>query len=382
MDPTRERNTVNNAIQDKSRRLQLLTYSLVTIAVLIVAFTLIGLISWVAVLKGAGRSATSGELLMMVGLLVLALLSLALICGFLSLARLISSATSRADALDHRITVLAEQLVARSGHTRTNSGLQDEAAELAERLISIEELLILPESERLRRFQLWRQRETERRLAEADRCVRIGDFRGARVELDRLAEQIGDDERIPKARQAVEKASEAAQANDLATAQGRINDLMGMARYAEAERVATELAQQYPNAAEPVGLLGHVRHERQLFEKQHRQRMHDEIQQFVHQRRWQEAASAARQFIQAFPTGPDTEALRTELETLLANADIQARRQQEEDFKSHLQAKRYWDALELARKIISEHPLSPQAHALRAQLPRLEELAHQQTPET
>lgn len=373
---------MNNMIQDKSRRLQLLSYSLVTIAVLIVSFSLIGLISWAAVLKRSGRPATGMELLMMVGLLVLALLSLAVICGVLSVSRLLSSATDRADVLGHRITVLAEQLLSRSVNNQTDTGLRNEAAELLERLITIEELLILPEPERERRFELWRHRETEKRLTEADRCVKIGDFRSARVELDRLADQIGDIERIAQARQAIEKASEAARSNDWATAQGRVRDLMGVGRYAEAERVATELAQQYPNATEPIGLLGHVRRERQLFEQQHRQRMHDEIQQFVHQRRWQEASVAACQFIQTFPTGPDTEALRTELETLLANADIQARRQQEEDFKGHLQEKRYWDALELARKIISEHPLSPQAHALRVQLPRLEELAHQQTPDS
>jgi tetratricopeptide (TPR) repeat protein len=332
------------------------------------------------VLSREGRSAASVELLFMVGLLILSLTALAVILGVLTIARLIQQVALRAEALDHRITVLAEQLVSRPPATPTGGDTQSDTGNVIERLINIEELLILPEPERERRFQLWRQREIEKRLAEADRCVKIKDFHGARLELDRLAEQTGEIDRIAKARQSVENAAEAAQTNDLTAAQGRIRDLMGVGRYADAERVASDLAQQYPNAAEPIGLLGHVRRERQLYEKQHRQRMHDEIQQCVHQRRWQEAADATRRFIQAFPNGPETEALRSELETLLANADIQSRKQMEDDFKSHLKDKRYWEALELARKIISEHPLSPQSQALRSQLPRLEELANAQGP--
>jgi hypothetical protein len=109
--------------------------------------------------------------------------------------------------------------------------------------------------------------------------------------------------------------------------------------------------------------------------------MHEEIQQFVHQRRWQEALRAAQQFLQTFPNGSDSDSLRSQLETLEANADIQARQALEKQIKEHLQQHRYWDAVALARRIIAEHPLSPQANALRSQLPRLEELAHQQEPQ-
>jgi hypothetical protein len=371
---------VNHSIEHKIRRPQLMTYSLVTIAVLIAAFTLIGLITWVLVLTNEDRTAASVELLLMVGLLIQALLALAVILGILTVTHQIQEAAQRAEALDNRITVMAEQLVSRPARDSVSNDTRSDTANVIERLINIEELLILPEPERERRFQFWRQREIEKRLAEADRCVKIKDFHGARLELDRLAEQVGEFDRIAKAREAVENASEAAQANDLTAAQSRVNDLMGVGRYAEAERVAANLAQQYPNTAEPIGLLGHVRRERQLYEKQHRQRMHDEIQQLVHQRKWHEAAEATRRFIQAFPNAQETEGLRGELETLLANADIQARKQLENDFKGHLTEKRYWDAMELARKIISEHPLSPQAQALRVQLPRLEELANTQGP--
>ena len=68
----------------------------------------------------------------------------------------------------------------------------------------------------------------------------------------------------------------------------------------------------------------------------------------------------------------------TDVLTLLtANADIQSRQALEQQLKELVRQHQYWDALALARRIISEHPLSPQASALRGQLPRLEELARQ-----
>jgi hypothetical protein len=130
-----------------------------------------------------------------------------------------------------------------------------------------------------------------------------------------------------------------------------------------------------------VGLVGRVRRERQIFEQRHRQRLHEEIQQFVHHRRWREAAHAANEFVNTFPTGPDSDALRAQMETLQANAEIETRQILERELKELLQQHRYWDALGLARRIIAEYPLSPQANALRRQIQRIEELARQHEPQ-
>jgi hypothetical protein len=167
---------------------------------------------------------------------------------------------------------------------------------------------------------------------------------------------------------------------DIEIATRRISDLMTMARWEHAEQYARELTQKYPEATEPRQLHERVREERKLFDQRHRQRMHDEIQQFVNQRRWREAAGAADTFIQTFPTGLDTDALRQQIETLKANAEIEIRQQLERHIKEHIQRKDYWAALELARRIIAEYPFSPQANVLRMQLGRVEELARQQGP--
>ena len=74
----------------------------------------------------------------------------------------------------------------------------------------------------------------------------------------------------------------------------------------------------------------------------------------------------------------DTDALRVELETLEANAEIQTRQQLEQQIKEHISRQEYWDALAIARRIMADFPFSPQANALRTQIPRLEELARTQ----
>ena len=73
-----------------------------------------------------------------------------------------------------------------------------------------------------------------------------------------------------------------------------------------------------------------------------------------------------------------TDALREQISTLEANADIETRQQLETQYKAHITQQNYWEALELARRIISDYPLSPQANVLRDQIPRLEELTQKQ----
>ncbi len=167
-----------------------------------------------------------------------------------------------------------------------------------------------------------------------------------------------------------------------AEATRRAEDQMSMARWDDAEAIALDLAEKYPLSADPAALIIRVQRERKLYEQRNRLRLHDEIQQLVRQRRWQEAAAAARKFIENFPVGVDADALRGQMETLQANADIELRQQLEQQLKDYIRNQQYWDALGLARRILNEHPLSPQANALRGQIARLEELARRLPPPT
>jgi hypothetical protein len=282
-------------------------------------------------------------------------------------------------SMDQHLAALAQQAFSQVA-TPTRPEPNPELTEVRKLLADMREILLLPEEQRMARYRTLMQLELRRRLILTNQYIDAREFHRAREELGSLTDRFGTTEDIRKMNERLAAAMRLALREDIEIATRRISDLMTMARWEHAEQYARELTQKYPDAVEPRQLLERVREERKLFDQRHRQRMHDEIQQFVNQRRWREAAGAADMFIQTFPTGLDTDALRQQLDTLKANAEIEIRQQLERHIKEHIQRKDYWAALELSRRIIAEYPFSPQANVLRMRLPRLEDLARQQGP--
>jgi len=354
-------------------------HALIAITAFIGTVTFVGLVVSLVMLGLYDQSVPAMKLLATAGLLAGGCTACGLMIAAITLIRRLQRLSEQTASLEQRTAILAEYTIVRARAPGSASATLD-PAEVLRLLADIRETLVLPADQRQRRFQNLFQAELQKRLADAEAFVASGDFHRARAQLKILTDRFGPNERVRAVEAQVEKAAQAAQEQDVRHARDRIKDLMGLSQWDEAERLARELADKYPTAAEPLGFIEHVCRERQLYEQRHRNRLHDEIQQFVHQRRWQEAAQAARQFVGTFPVGPDTEALRVQLETLEANAEIQARQELEQRIKECIGQQQYWDALALARRILADYPFSPQANALRAQLPRLEEFARNQKP--
>jgi hypothetical protein len=356
-------------------------YAMVSILVAIGLVTVLGLPAAVIVIVARQQGGfAGGDVLGVAGLLVGSLTAFGLLVIGIIIYRQIETLLEKMTAIDQQTAILAEQSMVRTqAHTYAQSAAVN-PAEIRALLEKIHEVLLLPEQERAARFRALMDKEFARRLATVDHLVSTSEFHQAREELGVLAERFGEDPRILEAANRLEKAAEAGRANDTARVIRFVKELVAQGRWDESERVMVELAKKYPNSAEPAGLLERLRQERKKFELQNRQRMHDEIQQFVNERRWQEALTATHKFVEAFPAGPDTDALKAQLPTLEANAEIQARQTLERYIKDYIEKQQYWDALALARRILTDYPLSPQANALRAQIPRLEELARKQAP--
>jgi hypothetical protein len=342
---------------------------------------LAGIAAAVALMARAHEPPTPGQILALAALLVTAATACGVLLAAITLSRQLSRLGERATAIDQQTAILAEQSVARTQADTYARNQTTDAADVKQMLAEIRECLLLPGEERARRFQELMDGAFRQHLAMIDTYVASHDFHRAREELANLASRFGADERTQKAQQRIEHAAEAARAGDITEISKRVEDLMGSARWDEAHRLARDLAAKYPLDAASRRVAERVMRERTIFEQKHRERMHQEIQQFVTQRRWREALQAGRQFLETFPAGVDADSLRAQMETLEANADIQARQSFERRIKEHIQQHQYWDALALVRRIMQEHPLSPQANALRGQLPRLEELARQQAPQ-
>jgi len=375
-------NYTNNSINLKNTKSLILKYSLLTIVFLIGLTTLVGL--FVAIYAISHETATAWVIpaVIIAGLVILGLLSCGLIVAIMAFIKKLDLLGDHTHSLDQRTAILAEQSVARSHADSSRSPANYHATEILTMLGEIRDVLLLPDQERRHRYQQMMEDEFQKRKEAVEHLAHSFDFHRARDEMAAFIKRFGTDERIRELQNRIEEMAEAARVNDIKEVTKKVENMMGLTYWDDAESLTRELARKYPAASEPVALLDRVRRERQLFEQNHRQRMHDEIQQFVNMRQWRKALEAGLRFINTFPTGPDTDVLRQQIATLEANADIQARQELEKQIKELIQQNQYWDALELARRIIADYPLSPQANALRGQLPRLEELARKQGPKT
>jgi hypothetical protein len=355
--------------------------TLIAATVAVGVVMLLGLLACVVLLtrtEVTGDSATAIVVLAMAMIGILGLTGCGALASLAYLVRRVQQLSRHAEALDHRTAVLAEQSVSRASGSEAPATDQVDLSQMESLLTEIREVLLLPEEQRNRRFRKMVEREFKKRLSAAESYIESGDFHHARQELGSLSDRFGHNDQIRDMAQRLEAAADAARSQDIDKATQQLQDLMGMGHWQRAISKARELSEKYPDSREARNLLDRVHQEREHFEKNHRHRMHEEIQQFVKQKRWREAAGAAERFIETFPEGSDADALRAQIETLKSNAEIEIRQQLEEHIKGYISKKKYWDAVELARRIIAEYPFSPQANALRTQLPRLENLAQQQ----
>jgi len=345
---------------------------LAALAVAVAGLVLSGAILGRILMRGADTAPAGLEVLAWAVGLAATVTACGLLLGMATMVRRLAGLAEQVGQLAQHTAIRAEQEAARAPEPAIDPRRLDA---LLTAMNEVKELLVLPESQRERRFRALAEREIRTQLDKARALAACRDFHRARQQLAVLSERFGPDPRIEQAGSDIKEATRQAQEADIESAREEVKHFVDLNQWDRAEHLARELADKYPDTQEPMRLIEYVCRERQLFEQRHRLRMHEEIQKHVHQRRWQEAAEAARRFIATFPVGPDTDALRGQLETLEANAEIQTRQQLEGEIKEHLQRQEYWDALAIARQIIADYPFSPQANALRNQLPALEERA-------
>jgi len=189
-----------------------------------------------------------------------------------------------------------------------------------------------------------------RQLGKARAMLRDAEARfGATLTLERLTERIRE-------------ASSRREPLDYVHTKRLIEEAISSGRWTLAERYVHALYLNHPESARC----------RKLWDDTRRARLHAHVQSCVTEHHWDEALVGAREFLERFPGSIEAETLRSRIDTLKANAEIQQRKQYETRFKELVRTHRYTEALRLARHVIGQFPDSPQANALRQQIPMLE----------
>jgi tetratricopeptide (TPR) repeat protein len=235
-------------------------------------------------------------------------------------------------------------------------------------------LLLTPEERQAKRRR--QQEETGERLVRdlRDAAVR-GDFAVAAELLRRLVAEFPADARAAELEAALIAARTAAVDDDLASAGQKAQDLMALAKFADARDVAQGLVARHPDEERARELLGSVAREEQAFVSEQKRRMYGELQRHATDRRWRSALASARMFLEKFPDSPEGKMVAVQIPTLEDNARLEEVRDLRDRIRECLERRRYDEALQLAREVIRRFPQTAAAAELAQQLPRLEELA-------
>ncbi|MBU0716700.1 MAG: hypothetical protein KJ749_00490 [Planctomycetes bacterium] len=184
----------------------------------------------------------------------------------------------------------------------------------------------------------------------------------ARILLRDAEAAFGVTPTLERLQSKIDEAGTRNEALDFARTRRRVGEAVNANRWAMAERLAHDLQVDHPDSPRV----------RQLWEDTRRARLYAHIQKCAEQHQWSEALAAAEEFLGRFPDNREAEALRRQLDTLRTNAEIVQRKQYEQRFKEFVAGEHYADALRIARHVIEQYPESPQAQALRLQMPALE----------
>lgn len=225
-----------------------------------------------------------------------------------------------------------------------------------------------------------RQHAEEAEYAQAKELVASmtaeGDFVRARQIIETFRARYPSSQRGRQLSEEQESHRERFESQDVRTITRQVEDLMSISAWPRARQLVQQLVERHPDSGEARQLLMRVEKEHATFQEEQRRRMHAEVQRFVSQKRWEEANVAAKTFVERFPGCSESEALLMQIPTLQNNAEIEVRQDLETKIMDYARHGRYIEAVDLARRLIERYPGSPQAEALRNQLPRLEELAN------
>ena len=225
--------------------------------------------------------------------------------------------------------------------------------------------LLAPQERELGRERLreHRERRAAEQVIEAVNARQLG---RARLLLDDAKAFFGSTPRLEKLKGRIEQAAARNEKLDYARSKRLVEEAIADGRWASAERDAQALCFDHPDSQ----LCRH------LWDDTRRARLHNHIQQRAQDHDWPEALAATEEFLERFPEGNEAEALGDQMPTLRANAEIHQRKQYEAKLKLLVEAGRYAEALRLAKLVVDRYPTSPQALALRDQIPLLEKRAN------
>lgn len=264
---------------------------------------------------------------------------------------------------------LAAELASNGSGDAENAQMSEVIALLRE----VRDISLLNEQQRTLRLDA-QAREVSRKLAEeVPALLREHNWIEARRRVQLARERFPQVASWDTFEQQIEQMRAGVEARDIESARRQIDDLAALGAWPRAMDVIRDLLHRHPNSAKANELARWVRVEHDKLEAEARSRLMAQCQEAARARDWNTAVACAHELIEAYPTSPESQALKMDLPTLQSNAEVQIRQQLEAEYRELVHQHRYYEALRLAQTVVANYPNSPQARALAEQIPRLEE---------
>ena len=151
----------------------------------------------------------------------------------------------------------------------------------------------------------------------------------------------------------------------------RIENMMSVAQFARAEKLAQALLAAIPDSNEAEALLDTVRRESFAFRTEQQSRLFAEFQRWTESRQWIKAQTVGEQLIEKYPAGKEGQKVAASMSTVRQNAHFEEARTLRDRIRDLIKRKRYSDAVEVAEDLIHRFPNTQVAKQLRSLLPDL-----------
>ena len=165
------------------------------------------------------------------------------------------------------------------------------------------------------------------------------------------------------------------QARNVAAGKRRVEDLMSIAQFLEAEQAAQELLSRYPGAPDAQGLLEAVRRESNAFRTEQQTRLYAELQKCAESRQWRRALDVATRLIERYPASRQARKASVQMDTITSNARIEEVRDLRDRFRNMMRRKRFDEAADIAADVVKRFPETHVAKELSGQIPNLRKRA-------
>jgi hypothetical protein len=240
---------------------------------------------------------------------------------------------------------------------------------------------LMTDSQRQAKLDAHKRRQKVSAVNEAVRLVQAREWAKADEAVASLEIDYTDDPTVAKCRQQLDDGRTAAEGEAASRVFAKVEDLMSVGSWDQAMSMISQFAENYPTNEDGQHMLARVTRERDLFRESTVHRLYEEIKENTAHRSWRKALACAQRLLERFPDHPRAEKIRSQVETIQANAEIEERQESEAKIQELVRAKRFAEAIELAEDLLDRFPLSPQAESLEEMLPKMRDLFQKQQHE-